>query len=176
MTVKSASVSCGVSTAVGSSRMSTWASRIERLEDLDPLLDADREVLDERRRGRPRGRTRGESRADVGAALRRSRKTEAPGRLEAEDDVLGDREDGYEHEVLVDHADAAPHGVARVGESDRLAVDADLARSPACSRPKSTFMSVRLAGAVLAEKAVDLALLDGQVHVRRWRRAGRSAW
>ena len=33
------------------------------------------------------------------------------------------------------------------------------------SKPNSTFISVRLAGAVLAEEAVDLALLDGEVHV-----------
>ncbi len=42
------SVSCGVSTAVGSSRIRTWASPDQRLDDLDPLLDADREVLDQR--------------------------------------------------------------------------------------------------------------------------------
>ena len=44
----SSSVSCGVSTAVGSSKTSTLRVARERLDDLDPLLDADGEVLDER--------------------------------------------------------------------------------------------------------------------------------
>ena len=47
MIAMSSSVSCGVSTAVGSSKTSTFASRDERLDDLDPLLHADREVFDE---------------------------------------------------------------------------------------------------------------------------------
>ena len=46
---KSSPASCGVSTAVGSSRMRT-RSAIERLEDLDPLLLADADVLDARLR------------------------------------------------------------------------------------------------------------------------------
>ena len=42
--------SCGVSTAVGSSRMRMSAPPVQRLEDLDALLLADRDVLDARRR------------------------------------------------------------------------------------------------------------------------------
>ena len=48
MTVISSSVSCGVSTAVGSSRISSSRVAAERLEDLDPLLHADRQVGDQR--------------------------------------------------------------------------------------------------------------------------------
>ena len=43
----SSSVSCGVSTAVGSSKTSTLRVARERLDDLDALLHADGEVLDE---------------------------------------------------------------------------------------------------------------------------------
>ena len=47
---KSRSTSCGTSTAVGSSRISTVRVAIQRLEDLDPLALADRQVLDQRQR------------------------------------------------------------------------------------------------------------------------------
>ncbi len=46
MTPSSSSVSWGVSTAVGSSRMSRSTPPGERLEDLDALLGADGQVLD----------------------------------------------------------------------------------------------------------------------------------
>ena len=68
MIANSSSISCGVSTAVGSSRISTLASLARRLDDLDALLHADGEVLDQRvgvdgeavarRRARARGRRR----------------------------------------------------------------------------------------------------------------------
>ena len=44
----SSSVSCGVSTAVGSSKTSTLRVARERLDDLDALLHADGQVFDER--------------------------------------------------------------------------------------------------------------------------------
>ena len=80
-----------------------------------------------------------------------------PGRFEAENDVLCHREDGYEHEVLVDHADAPPDGFPGVGEAYRLAVDADLA-GVGMQQAEQDVHERRLAGAVLPEKAVDLAL------------------
>ena len=42
---KSSPASCGVRTAVGSSRINTSARAVERLQDLDPLLLADADVL-----------------------------------------------------------------------------------------------------------------------------------
>ena len=47
---KSVSASCGVSTAVGSSMIRTARLAVERLEDLDALLLADRELPDLRPR------------------------------------------------------------------------------------------------------------------------------
>jgi hypothetical protein len=49
------------------------------------------------------------------------------GRLKTQDHVLRDGEDGYQHEVLVDHADASTHRVAGVGEVHDFAVNEDMA-------------------------------------------------
>ena len=77
----------------------------QRLDDLDALLHADRQVLDE-------GvgvEVEAEPRRDLAHLRAGGVEVEAPAelrRLVAEHDVLGDREHGDEHEVLVDHADA----------------------------------------------------------------------
>ena len=47
MIAMSSSVSCGVSTAVGSSKTSTLRVARERLDDLDALLDADGQIADD---------------------------------------------------------------------------------------------------------------------------------
>ena len=85
-------------------------------------------------------------------------------RLDPEHDVLGDGEDGDQHEVLVDHADPGRDRVARVVEGDGLAVDEDLALV-VLVQPVEDVHQRRLAGAVLAEQGVDLAGLDRQVDV-----------
>ena len=78
---------------------------VERLEDLDPLLLADRELPD------PRARVDGEPVAlgELGDALleRAPVEHEPAVALVAEDDVLGDGERLDEPEVLVHHADPA---------------------------------------------------------------------
>ena len=84
-------------------------------------------------------------------------------RFEAEHYVLSDGEDRDEHEVLVHHADAAPHRLPGIGEANGLAVDTDLARV-GMQQPEQDIHERGLPGAVLAEKAVDLALLQGEVH------------
>ena len=110
---KSASASCGVSTAVGSSRIRIARLAVERLEDLDALLLADRELPD------PRARVDREP-----VALARARRPAARSRagarnerpivaMVAEHDVLGDRERRHEPEVLVHHADPRVDRVAR---------------------------------------------------------------
>ena len=86
---------------------------VERLEDLDALLPADRQRLD----------------LDVGIDLEPEPLAElddpAPGllaveedrvghRLFAEEDVVGDGQDRHQHEVLVDHADPARDRVRRI--------------------------------------------------------------
>ena len=102
--------------------------------------------------------------ADLLAGLLDVEPVERLHRLDAEHDVLGDREDRDQHEVLVDHADAGADRVAGAAELDRLAVDEDLA----LVRPVEAGEDVHqggLAGAVLAEQAEDLAGPDLQVHV-----------
>ena len=95
----------GVSTAVGSSRTRMRASPVERLEDLDPLLPADRS-----RRRAPRIDRRGRSGLELAhtarAPRRRSGKAAGVRRLDGEHDVLGHGQRRDQHEVLVHHADA----------------------------------------------------------------------
>ena len=50
-----------------------------------------------------------------------------PARLDAEDDVLGDRHHRDEHEVLVHHADPGVDRVTRRADPERLAAQPDLA-------------------------------------------------
>ena len=78
----------------------------QRLDDLDPLLDADRQVARPARRAARRGRSARRSPRTSRRARRRSRKPSRRCLLVAEHDVLGDGEDRDEHEVLVHHADA----------------------------------------------------------------------
>ena len=103
----SSSVSCGVSTAVGSSNTSTFASR-------------DSALMISTRCCTPTGRSptsasgstwkpkRLATSRTCWRALGRSRESQGLGVLVPEHDVLGDGEDRDQHEVLVHHADARP--------------------------------------------------------------------
>ena len=84
--------------------------------------------------------------------------------LAAQHHVLGDREHGNQHEVLVHHADPRPDGIARALEGDRLVIQQDL---PVVGvvEPVEHVHQRALAGAVLPEQGVDLTLLDHQVDV-----------
>ena len=95
--------------------MRIFAPAVERLEDLDPLLDADRQVADlgvrvdlEAELAWPAARIRPSD-------LWTSRKTgfaivSLPSTM-----FSATREHRHEHEVLVDHADAARDRVGRPG-------------------------------------------------------------
>ena len=158
----SSSISCGVRTAVGSSRMSTLASRVSALMISTRCWTPTGEVGDERVRGHLEAVLLGD-RADLLAGL--AVVDEAGGHvLVAEHDVLGDGEDGDEHEVLVHHADAGGDGVTGPGERDGLVVDEDLALV-GLVEPVEHVHQRALAGAVLAEQAVDLPRLDDEVDV-----------
>ena len=90
---------------------------IQRLEDLDALPDADREVLDERI-GVDLEPVALRDLDDPGSRGATVERADRPARvLHAEHDVLGDGEDRDEHEVLVDHADAGRDRVARTAEA-----------------------------------------------------------
>jgi len=78
---------------------------VQKLKDLDPLLDVDREVTDAPpwmdHHPEPLGRL------DDAAFDRGSTQGHVPGRDRAEHHVLGNREVRHEHEVLVHHPDTA---------------------------------------------------------------------
>ena len=131
---------------------------VERLQDLDPLALADGEVGDAgvgvdleaeaARRGRAM-RARGVAEA------------EAPERAGAEHDVLEHGEVVGEGEVLVHHADAGRERGARLAGRERAAHDLDGARVGDVVAEEDVHQR-RLAGAVLAEKRDDLALVQGE--------------
>ena len=82
--------------------------------------------------------------------------------LGREDDVLGDRHHRDQHEVLVDHADAVLDRGLRRAELGRLAVDQDLALVGPVEAVEDVHQR-RLAGAVLAQQRVHLALAQVEV-------------
>ena len=174
MTRIRSSVSCGVSTAVGSSRMSTLASCISALTISTRCWMPTGQVSDERV-GRDRQAVALGDLGHVAPGPPAVQEAEGLGVLVAEGDVLGDGEDGDQHEVLVHHADAGRHRVARTLEGDRLAVDQDLA-PVGLVEPVEHVHQRALAGAVLAEQGVDLAGLDRQVDGVVGDEACRTAW
>ncbi len=98
---------------------------VQDLEDLDPLLPADRERADLGVGVDLEAEPLTEL-ADPPAGLLAVEEDRVGHRLLAEEDVLGDGEDGDQHEVLVDHVDATGDGVGRAGDRHRLAVEQDL--------------------------------------------------
>jgi hypothetical protein len=138
------------------------------LDDLHPLLHADREVLDLGVRVHREAVALGDlphlgpGRAAV-EHLDRTR-GRAERRLVAQDNVFHDREDGHEHEVLVHHADAGRDRVPRAADRPGHPVHEDLALVRLVE-PVQHVHQRRLAGAVLAEKTVDLPGFHGQVDV-----------
>ena len=79
--------------------------------------------------------------------------------LGAEHDVLEHGEILDQHEMLVDHADAGGDRRLAVVDGDRPALDADLAGIGLVEAVEDRHQR-RLAGAVLADDAVDRARLD----------------
>ena len=134
----------------------------QRFQDLDPLLQADRQFADDGVRidleavfapelGEPladRARALGEQRAALGA----------------EHDVLEHAERRHQHEVLMHHADAVADRLARRADPDRLAVDADFAGVGLVEAVENRHQR-RFAGAVLADDAVDDAAFDDEIDV-----------
>ena len=136
---------------------------VERLEDLDALLPADGQGADlgvgVDLEAEPAAELH-----DPAVRLLAVEEDRSGHRLLAEDDVLGDGQDRDEHEVLVDHADAAGDGVRGTGQVDLLAVEQDLALVGRGEAVEDVHEG-GLAGAVLAEQGVDLAGPDLEVDV-----------
>jgi hypothetical protein len=127
---------------------------VERLEDLHALLLADGDVADEGARVDGEPELLGQlAHAPVCAALVEQ---DAVMRLDPEDDVLGDRHDRNEHEVLVHHPDPGLDRLACRRERDRLPVEPDLT-PVGLVQPVEDVHQRRLAGAVLAQERVHFA-------------------
>ncbi len=136
---------------------------VERLEDLDALLDPDGQLADERARVDLEAELLGQG-PDLAIGLLRVEHDRVGHRLVAEDDVLGHGEDGDQHEVLVDHPDAAGDRVGRARDADHLAVDEHFPLV-GLDQPVEDVHERALAGAVLAEEGMDLAGPDIEVDV-----------
>ena len=135
----------------------------QRLDQLDALLFADRQVAHHRG---------GVDRQAVGTgelvdALRHQGGVEeaaAPGHLVAEHHVLGDGEHRDQLEVLVHHPDAACDRVPGARHLDRLTTQQDLS-GVGLVQPEHGVDERALAGTVLAEQAMDLARVQRQADV-----------
>ena len=127
---------------------------IERLEDLDPLLGADRDVLDQRV-GIDRQAVAVRQLAHAGAGGLEIEPA-PPARLLTEHDVLGHRHHRHEHEVLVDHPDPQRDRGRRRADLHLLPVDEDLALVGGVQAVQHRHQR-RFAGAVLTEQRMDLA-------------------
>ena len=135
---------------------------VERLEDLDALLPADRQSTDLLVRVDLEAEPLAQL-ADPPAGLVAVEEDRVRHRLVAQQDVLGDRQDRDQHEVLVDHADAPGDGIRRARRSRASWPSSRIWPSSGRARPYRMFISVRLAGPVLAEERVDLARADVEV-------------
>ena len=151
----SSSTSGGESTAVGSSRMRMRAPRTSVFRISTRCCSP---TLSSRTYRRTFMRKPLRSAASLHVALRTRHVDREPARgLAPEDDVLRDGERGNEHEMLVHHPDArvdrlrgAPAGDIAAEHFDRARIGRIDAREDAHQR--------RLAGAILADQRVDLAL------------------
>ena len=131
----------------------------QRLQDLDALAAAERQVAD------PRVGIEIEAEAGAGLPHRgrdRAALQPAPGRVPAQHDILGHRHGLDQHEMLVDHADPGLEGRPRivVGELPAL-VDDDARVGP--HHAEQHLHEGALARAVLSEQADDLAGLDVEI-------------
>ena len=144
---------------------------IEQLENLNPLLHADGQVLHLRIRinGQmmlvaqaaqpPRGLTQVEHRTGVF--------------VQAEHSVLNHGKAPHQHEFLVHHANAKRDGIFRAVDCDRLAVDQDRSGIHGMESVENLHQGA-LAGAVLSQQGVNLARFDGEVNIVVGHDSGKS--
>ena len=135
------------------------ALAIERLEDLDPLADADRKILDGRIGIHVESVHRGQLHDPLAGHLAVEGTEWSGHALRAERHRFDDIEDRHELEVLVDHADPGADRLAGITERAQLAVDQDLAGVRAIE-PGQDVHQGGLARAVLAQEAQDLTPID----------------
>ena len=133
------------------------------LDDLNPLLHADRQILDVGIGVDVQAVALGEL-PDVPAGLPPVEQAKPPGALQPQSDILRHREDRNQHEMLVHHADPGGDRVLGRPDGHGLVVEPYLALVW-LQQPVEDVHQRCLAGAVLAEQGADLAGLDGQVDV-----------
>ena len=132
----------------------------QRLQDLDPLLEAHRKVVHHRIEIDLEGIFALEL-CDLGTRPRRARR-ERRTAFGAEQQVLQHRERLDQHEVLVDHADAGRDRVLGALDPAFPAGDADAAAIGLIEAVEDVHQG-RFAGAILADDAVNRAGRDTQV-------------
>ncbi|OIQ89529.1 hypothetical protein GALL_286070 [mine drainage metagenome] len=136
----------------------------QRLRDLDQLLLADADVHDLGVRGlgeTDTGEQLGCLRVGLGPVDHATRRLLVP-----EEDVLGDREERAERELLVDDDDAAVLAVADALELADLGLEDDVALVGAVRvDAREHLHEGGLAGAVLAADRVDLSPRDVECHI-----------
>ena len=160
---RSSSVSCGVSTAVGSSRIRTSASRTRAL-----MISTRCWTPTGRSSTMASGSTSNPYWSEIWRIFRRVasrlRKPRRLGGLVAQGHVFGHGEDRNQHEVLVDHADACRHRFAGALEDDRFAVDQDFAFGGVVQSVEHVHQG-GLPCAVFPQEAVDLPGLYDHIDV-----------
>ena len=97
----------------------------------------------------------------------------AQARLAADEDVLGDRHIGREGEFLIDRRDAEALSRMRRRKRDLLAGKRDRAFIRLLSA-RQDFQKARLAGSIFAEKRVNLAWSDFEIHIVERQNAGEA--
>ena len=80
----------------------------------------------------------------------------------AKDDVFGDGQGRYQHEMLMDHAEPAFDGVVGTVDLDDVAVEQNLAFIGAIE-PVQHVHQGRFAGAVFAQKRMNLTCFEGEI-------------
>ena len=130
---------------------------IQRLQQLDALLLANRQRLDDRAWIDGKFELVGQF-ADARGRLGQVEREATP-RLVAEHDVLRHRHRVHQHEMLMDHADAERDRVGRRLNRVRLPADENLAAVRAIE-PVGDAHRGRLPGAVLADNRVHRAGID----------------
>ena len=133
----------------------------QHLQDLDPLLFADRQVRHQRV-GIHRQTVFAAEPSQLGARRRQSSRQQRA-TLGAQYQVLQHRETVDQHEMLVHHADAVGDGVARAVHLHGLAANQDLSRIGAVESVENAHQG-RLAGPVFSHDAGNAAGIDAHRH------------
>ncbi len=134
----------------------------QRLDELHPLLLTDRQVADQCVGVDVEAVALGD--LDDACSCGGHVEEGAVGDLVAEHHVLGHREHRDQLEVLVHHPDPERDRICRTRERHRLPAHQDLAPRRLVQAEEHVHQRA-LAGSVLAEQAMDLALVQGEVDV-----------